>query len=435
MTGAQGIFSRATPMNVFSDTVLDLHALQRVGDLLHGFVGRHVTDVERDHVLLDVHALRREGITEQLVLHVRCAAGDDQRALGAKEVSQEAVAVLLAQLRMDHPELDRQLHPHLVDEVPDVELLKAGALAGANAHHEAGALHLHLMSSFCQGRTLPEPGWLLGHYHDFPSCPPSESRCPFGAPPFSAKACLTVTHGPWPWADSPERLRWRGPDALYKRLLIIGHAVHGLKCILSDGSLGSRRGWCCETGDQRRRREVTEEPFVVVGHASELHEARALTQLGWVDECVAHAPIAVLGTPATADVDECGLADLPSVRDVRVPEEDRRVRVLTCHALHRGDRTVLEQVLVDATRTSMNGKDLALRSLQNEVVLERSQVGLHLVRDDVLRPGEGCGALGALLVGLVHAAAVAGLEADALVVVAHQRWDAAVAHEKRDLVR
>jgi hypothetical protein len=41
----------------------------------------------------------------------------------------------------------------------------------------------------------------------------------------------------------------------------------------------------------------------------------------------------------------------------------------------------------------------------------------------------------ALLVGLVDAAAVAGREADALVVVAHEARDAAVSDKRRDLVR
>ena len=39
---------------------------------------------------------------------------------------------------MDHPELHRQLDAHPVDEVPDVHLLESRALAGADAHDQAG---------------------------------------------------------------------------------------------------------------------------------------------------------------------------------------------------------------------------------------------------------------------------------------------------------
>ena len=144
--------------------------LERIGDLLHGFVGGHVADVERDHVALYVHALRGEGIAKQLVLHVRCASCDHQRPLGAQDVGQETVSVLLAELRMDHPELDRQFHPHLVDEVPDVQLLKAGALAGADAHDEARTLCLHTMSSFSQGRMLRQPWWPPIRHRNCSSC-------------------------------------------------------------------------------------------------------------------------------------------------------------------------------------------------------------------------------------------------------------------------
>ena len=69
--------------------------------------------------------------------------------LRLEEVGQEAVAVLLTELGMDHPELHRQLDAHAVDEVPDVHLLESRALAGADAHDQTGALHRSSESSSC----------------------------------------------------------------------------------------------------------------------------------------------------------------------------------------------------------------------------------------------------------------------------------------------
>ena len=132
----------------------------------------------------------------------------------------------------------------------------------------------------------------------------------------------------------------------------------------------------------------------------------------------ADAPVAVLGPPAAADVDEGRLADLAHIGQVGVPEGDRLVRVLPRHAFHGRRRSVLEQVLVDAPRAAVHGEDVAGGSLQEEVVLERAQVGLDLVADYLLGPCERGGAFGALLLGLVDAAAVAELEADTLVVLA-----------------
>jgi hypothetical protein len=97
-------------------------------------------------------------------------------------------------------------------------------------------------------------------------------------------------------------------------------------------------------------------------------------------------------------------------------------------------RPVLEQVLVDAPRAAVHRQQLAGRRVEDEAVLERAQKRARLVAGHRVGPGERGGALGALRVGLVDAAAVAGAEADALVVVAHQGGDAAVAHQGRDLV-
>ena len=73
-------------------------------------------------------------------------------------------------------------------------------------------------------------------------------------------------------------------------------------------------------------------------------------------------------------------------------------------------------------------------SLEHEAVLERAQVGARLAARRLLGPGQRDGALGALLVGLVDTAAVAGLEPDALVVVAHHGGDGALAQQRGDLV-
>ena len=78
---------------------------------------------------------------------------------------------------------------------------------------------------------------------------------------------------------------------------------------------------------------------------------------------------------------------------------------------------------------------LAAGGLEREVILERAKVRFDLVARHPLSPVERGGAFGALLVGLVDAAAVAGLEADALVVIAHEARDAAIAHKQSDLVR
>ena len=188
-----------------------------------------------------------------------------------------------------------------------------------------------------------------------------------------------------------------------------------------------------EARDQRRRGQVALQPLVVVGHAHELDEA-GRAELRRVDDRVADAPVAVLGPAAAAHVDEDGLTDRPRVGHVRVTEEDGRVGILVGHARHGRLRPVLEEVLVDAPRAAVHGEQVAGRRREREVVLERAQVGLDLVGHGLLRPRQRDGALGALLVGLVDAAAVAGLEADALVVVAHERGDAAVAHEQGDLV-
>jgi hypothetical protein len=77
----------------------------------------------------------------------------------------------------------------------------------------------------------------------------------------------------------------------------------------------------------------------------------------------------------------------------------------------------------------VHGEHVADGRLQQEVILKRAQIRLDLGGRNVLGPRQGGGALGALLVSLVDAAAVAGLEADALIVVAHERGDTEVADE------
>ena len=95
-------------------------------------------------------------------------------------------------------------------------------------------------------------------------------------------------------------------------------------------------------------------------------------------------------------------------------------------------RPVLEEVLVDAPGLPWT----ASRSPAGVAKVkwsQRAQVRLDLVGPPPAST-PGTRPLGALLVGLVDAAAVAGLEADALVVVAHEAGDAAVADEQSDLV-
>ncbi len=179
---------------------------------------------------------------------------------------------------------------------------------------------------------------------------------------------------------------------------------------------------------------------MVVGDAHELDGRRTGREPGRVEDGVADTPVAVLGPAPAADVDEerrrarVAVGDLAGVRHVRVAEEDGAVRVLLGHPRHGVLRPVLVQVLVDAPRAAVHGQQLAGRRLEDEAVLERAQEGARLVGGHRVGPGERRGALRALLVGLVDAAAVAGAEADALVVVAHQRRHAPVPDQRGDLV-
>ncbi len=86
-------------------------------------------------VLLYIHSLFGEGIPEHLVLHVGRTGRDDQWPFRLQKVRQEAVAILLAQLRMNHAEFDRQFDARPIDEIPDIHLLEARTLAGADTHH------------------------------------------------------------------------------------------------------------------------------------------------------------------------------------------------------------------------------------------------------------------------------------------------------------
>src|SRR5665648_305578 len=171
-------------------------------------------------------------------------------------------------------------------------------------------------------------------------------------------------------------------------MAVAGAGAGATICSLMNGSplLRSRRAG--EARDQRRPGQVGEEPLVVVGHTQELDEGFALCQPGRIDARVADGPVAGFWAPGAADVHEGGLADLPRVWQVRVPEEDRRVRVLTRHALHGGGRSILEQILVDATRAAVDGEDVAAGGLEHEVILEGAQVCPDLVAHGALSPLE-----------------------------------------------
>src|SRR5665811_895395 len=170
-----------------------------------------------------------------------------------------------------------------------------------------------------------------------------------------------------------------------------------------NGSPLLRSRWCSETRDQRRPSQIGKEPLVVVWHAHELDEGLALAQPSRVDERVTDAPVTIFGASGAAHVYEVGVAHPSRVWHVRVPEEDRRVRVIVRHPLHGGGGSILKEVLVDAARAAVHGEDVAAGSLQHEVVLERAEVRLDLVADGRLGPRQRCRAFGALLIGLVHA--------------------------------
>ena len=67
--------------------------------------------------------------------------------------------------------------------------------------------------------------------------------------------------------------------------------------------------------------------MVVVGHAHELDERLSCVEPLRLDDGVAHTPIAVLGSPAAAHIDEGRAGDLADVGDVRVAEDDGLVWV------------------------------------------------------------------------------------------------------------